>query len=99
MENKNIFLGQLKKQSCYVNDGKYGYFLTYNKKNYKIPEWFPHEKMNLEIAERFIEYKDKMNQLYSDKEPKKEKSELDVESEEESEDEKDKINKKFIKKK
>ena len=41
MEKKNIFLGKLNKKGCYVNDGKYGYFLTYDKKNYKIPEWFP----------------------------------------------------------
>ena len=39
MENKNIFLGKLQKQGCYVNNGKYGYFLTCDKKNYKIPEW------------------------------------------------------------
>ena len=39
MENKNIFLGKLQKQGCYINNGKYGYFLTCDKKNYKIPEW------------------------------------------------------------
>jgi topoisomerase IA-like protein len=51
MENKNIFLGKIQKNGCYVNNGKYGYFLTCEKKNYKIPDWFPHEKMDLEIAE------------------------------------------------
>ena len=65
MENKNIFLGKLNKNKCYVNDGKYGYFLTCDKKNYKIPEWFPHEKMDLETAKNFIAYKDKMSHLYS----------------------------------
>jgi topoisomerase IA-like protein len=41
MENKNnnIFLGKIEKSGCYVNNGKYGYFLTCGKKNYKIPEW------------------------------------------------------------
>ena len=56
MEKKNIFLGKIQKNGCYVNDGKYGYFLTCDKKNYKIPEWFPHESMTLEIAERLIQY-------------------------------------------
>jgi topoisomerase IA-like protein len=59
MEKKNIFLGKIQKNGCYVNDGKYGYFLTCEKKNYKIPEWFQHEAMTLDIAERLIEYKNK----------------------------------------
>ena len=50
MEKKNIFLGKIHKNGCYVNDGKYGYFLTCDKKNYKIPEWLPHEKMDLETV-------------------------------------------------
>ena len=42
MENKsnNIFLGKIEKAGCYVNNGQYGYFLTCNKKNYKIPEFY-----------------------------------------------------------
>ena len=91
MEKKNIFLGKINKNGCYVNDGQYGYFLTCNKKNYKIPEWFPHEKMDLDIAERLIEYKNKMSQLWLEKENKKEKSELSVE--EESDDDDKDINK------
>ena len=80
MEKQNIFLGKLHKNGCYVNDGKYGYFLTCNKKNYKIPEWFPHEAMTLELADRYIEYKEKMAKLYSKEgESKVEKSDLDFE--------------------
>ena len=82
MEKKNIFLGKIHKNGCYVNDGKYGYFLTCDKKNYKIPEWFPHEKMDLETAERrLIEYKNKMSQVWLEKGNKNEKSELSVEEE------------------
>ena len=33
--NNNIFLGKIEKSGCYVNNGKYGYFLTCGKKNYK----------------------------------------------------------------
>jgi topoisomerase IA-like protein len=85
MEKKNVFLGKIKSDKCYVNDGKYGYFLTCDKKNYKIPEWFPHEKMDLETAEKFIIYKDKMSQLYSSNSEiaKAEKVEEDDESSEE----------------
>jgi topoisomerase IA-like protein len=64
MENKNIFLGKIQKNGCYVNNGQYGYFLTCNKVNYKIPEWMPHEKVDLEIAERLIAYKNKMSEQY-----------------------------------
>jgi DNA topoisomerase-1 len=67
MENKNIFLGKIQKNGCYVNNGKYGYFLTCEKKNYKIPDWFPHEKMDLEIAERLIEYKNKASKEWLEK--------------------------------
>ena len=81
MEKKNIFLGKIHKNGCYVNDGKHGYFLTCDKKHYKIPEWFPHEAMTLDIAERLIEYKNKMSQVWLEKGNKNEKSELSVEEE------------------
>ncbi len=33
MENKNnIFLGKIENSGCYVNNGKYGYFLACQKK-------------------------------------------------------------------
>ncbi len=81
MEKNNIFIGKINKDKCYVNDGKYGYFLTCNKKNYKIPEWFPHEKMDLETAKNFIAYKDKMAEVYADKpvQPKKEETKEETE--------------------
>ena len=81
MEKKNIFLGKIHKNGCYVNDGKYGYFLTCEKKNYKIPEWFPHEEMTLDIAERLIEYKNKISKVWLEKGNKTENSELSVEEE------------------
>ena len=31
--------------------------MVYNKINYKIPEWLPIEKIDLEIASKLIEYK------------------------------------------
>jgi hypothetical protein len=38
MENKNnnIFLGKIEKSGCYVNNGKYGYFLTVERKIIKF---------------------------------------------------------------
>ena len=56
-ESKNKNLGKFDKKSIYLNHGKYGYFLNYNKLNYKIPEWLPAEKLDLEIASNLIEYK------------------------------------------
>ncbi len=81
MENKNILLGKISKNGCYVNDGKYEYFLTCDKKNYKTPEWFPYEKMDLGTAEKFIAYEDKMSNLYSEKGSENEKSDLSVKEE------------------
>jgi len=45
-----------------LNHGKYGYFLNYNKINYKIPDWLPGEKIDLEIASNLIEYKIRYNE-------------------------------------
>ena len=70
MENKNknsIFLGKIEKAgACYINDGKYGYFLTCGKtkKNYRLPEFLQEnpEWVHLEMAEKIIEYKTKMSE-------------------------------------
>ena len=61
MENKNnnIFLGKIEKSGCYVNNGKYGYFLTCGKKNYKIPDWLNPDEVTLDMAKRLIAYKQK----------------------------------------
>ena len=56
-ESKNKNLGKSEKEAIYINHGKYGYFLNHNKINYKIPEWLPVEKLDLEIATKLIEYK------------------------------------------
>ena len=65
MENKNknsIFVGKIEKAgACYINDGKYGYFLTCGKKKYKIPEYLLPEEITLGMAQRYIEYKNKMS--------------------------------------
>ena len=67
MENNNIFLGKIEKSGCYVNNGKYGYFLTCQKKNYKIPEWLLPQEVNLEMAKRLIAYKEKMSEEWIEK--------------------------------
>ena len=95
MENKT--LGKLNKKFMYLNHGKYGPFLTYEIVNYKIPEWFPHEKMDVDIAERLIEYKKKISEQWLEKTatPSQSKVEDDVASENDtdSEDEKEKVRK------
>ena len=82
MENKNnIFLGKIEKSGCYVNNGKYGYFLTYQKQNYKLPEFLlPHE-VTLDMAKRIIAYKQKISQQWLEKQKENIKPMSDVESE------------------
>ena len=57
MENENITLGKMDKNVCYLKNGLYCYYFLYNKVNYKVSEWMPHDKVDIEIAERSIEYK------------------------------------------
>ena len=65
--NNNIFLGKIEKNGCYVNNGKYGYFLTCGKKNYKIPEWLEPEEISLDMAKRLIAYKQKISKEWLEK--------------------------------
>jgi len=75
MENKNnIFLGKIEKSGCYVNNGKYGYFLTCGKKNYKIPEWLNPDEVNLDMAKRLIAYKQKISEEWLEKKNKENKN-------------------------
>ena len=82
MENSNnIFLGKIEKNGCYVNSGKYGYFLTCQKKNYKIPEFLLPEEVTLDMAKRLIAYKQKISEEWLEKKNVK-KNESDEESSE-----------------
>ena len=85
MENKNnnIFLGKIEKSGCYVNNGKYGYFLTCGKKNYKIPEWLNPDEVTLDMAKRLIAYKQKISEEWLEKKTKESKNESDNETSEE----------------
>jgi hypothetical protein len=50
---------------------KYGHCFSCDGKNYKVPEWFPLDKFDVDIAERLIEYKKKMSEMYCDESQKK----------------------------
>ena len=65
--NNNIFLGKIEKSGCYINNGKYGYFLTCGRKNYKIPEWLEPEEISLDMAKRLIAYKQKISEEWLEK--------------------------------
>jgi topoisomerase IA-like protein len=82
--NNNIFLGKIEKSGCYVNNGKYGYFLTCGKKNYKIPEWLNHDEVTIEMAKRLIAYKQKISEEWLEKKNNTIKDESDDESSENS---------------
>ena len=73
MESENIVLGKINKKKVYLNNGKYGHYLSCDGKNYKVPEWFPVDKFDIDIAERLIEYKKKMSEMYCDESSKKTK--------------------------
>jgi topoisomerase IA-like protein len=77
MESESKVLGKINKKKCYLNHGKYGYYLTLDK-NYKVPEWLPPDKMDIEIAERLIEYKIKMSEQWLESKPIKKKVEVIV---------------------
>ncbi len=78
MEYNNIFLGKIEKSGCYVNNGKYGYFLTYQKKNRRLPEFLNSEDM----AKRIIAFKQKILEQWLEKNDK-------IQNKDESEDEDD----------
>jgi topoisomerase IA-like protein len=82
MENKNnnIFLGKIEKSGCYVNNGKYGFFLTVGKKNYKIPEWLNPDEVTLDMAKRLIAYKQKISEQWLEKQNNESKNESDDET-------------------
>ena len=82
--NNNIFLGKIEKAGCYVNNGKYGYFLTCGKKNYKIPEWLNHDEVTIDMAKRLIAYKQKISEEWLEKKNSTIKDESDDESSENS---------------
>ena len=83
MENKNnIFLGKIEKSGCYVNNGKYGYFLTCGKKNYKIPEWLNPDEVTIDMAKRLIAYKQKISEEWLEKKNNESKNESDDETSE-----------------
>jgi topoisomerase IA-like protein len=82
--NNNIFLGKIEKAGCYVNNGKYGYFITCGKKNYKLPEFLLPEEVNLDMAKRLIAYKQKISEQWLEKKNSNSKDESDDESSESS---------------
>ena len=82
--NNNIFLGKIEKSGCYVNNGKYGYFITCGKKNYKLPEFLLPEEVTLDMAKRIIAYKQKISEQWLEKKNSNSKDESDDESSESS---------------
>ena len=72
-ETKNKNLGKFQKKA--------GFYFTYDKVNYRIPEYLQklHEKIDLELASSFIEYKIKWNEKQAKEEGPK-KDSLDGES-------------------
>ncbi len=71
MESDNIVIGKINKKKVDLNNGKYGHYISCDGKNYKVPEWFSVDKFDIDVAERLIEYKKKMSEMYCDESSKK----------------------------
>ena len=82
MESESTILGKINKKKVYLNNGKYGHYLNHDSKNYKVPEWMPVDKLDIDIAERLIEYKKKMSTQWCEAKPTS-KDESESESDEE----------------
>ena len=82
--NNNVFLGKIERAGCYVNNGKYGFFLSCQKKNYKLPEWLNPDEVTLDMAKRLIAYKQKISEEWLEKKNNTIKDESDDESSENS---------------
>jgi topoisomerase IA-like protein len=98
MESDNIVIGKINKKKVYLNNGKYGHYLNHDGKNYKVPEWFPVDKFDIDVAERLIEYKKKMSEMYceesSSKKPTKANKSSKKEESDSDEEESPKLRKK-----
>ena len=81
MESESTVLGKINKKKVYLNNGKYGHYLNHDSKNYKVPEWMPVDKLDIDIAERLIEYKKKMSTQWCETTQTKDESESDEEEE------------------
>ncbi len=69
MEKMSVFLGKDQNSGVlYLNDRKYGYFITNklhgNSQNYKVPEHLKPEEITLDLAQRIIQYKNKRSKQY-----------------------------------
>ncbi len=52
-----IWKGKINKKKCYLNDGKFAHYLNYVGKTCKVPDWFPVDKFDIDIAKSLIKYK------------------------------------------
>ena len=87
MESDNIVIGKINKKKVYLNNGKYGHYLNHDGKNYKVPEWFPVDKFDIDVAERLIEYKKKMSEMYCDESSSKKTTKANKKDESDSDEE------------
>jgi topoisomerase IA-like protein len=59
MEVIKPYIGKYQESSIFLNNGKYGYYLNYDKKLYGVPKCFEKADFKLEDAIKIIEYKKK----------------------------------------
>ena len=57
MENIKPYLGKIEDTACFLNNGKYGWYLNYNDKLYSVPESFQSKKFDIQTAKKIIDWK------------------------------------------
>ena len=60
MEINLGFLGKDDDTPVFLNQGKYGFYLSFDEKLYSVPACFQTDKFNLESAIKIIDYKSKL---------------------------------------
>ena len=90
MENIKPYLGKIEDTACFLNNGKFGWYLNYGGKFYSVPQAFQSKTFDLKAAQKIISWKDAhptptkpptIAQLDSYEKAKKAKKQSDDESE------------------
>ena len=54
MENIKPYLGKIEDTACFLNNGKYGWYLNYNDKLYSVPESFQSKKIDIKLLKKIL---------------------------------------------
>ena len=58
MENIKPYLGKIEDTACFLNNGKFGWYLNYGGKLYSVPKPFQSAKLDIKTAIKIIYWKE-----------------------------------------